>query len=564
MIATPQHPLTPNAVAPSPLLAAKLAALRRKQVGVAVMTGVALAVVVSVELLALMLFVDWWLDLPWGVRLVSLLVQGAVLGFILFRFVLIPLLRQPDDDALGLLVEKARPEFRRRLIASIQLPRPGAIPPGASTSLAEATIEQTEAIAAGMDFQKVVATEKLLKLGLMAATVLFMAAGAFYASRAVSADLLKRAWLSHTPVPRKTRIAWATGNLTVGIGDSVRLEGVVNGVVPPKGRVVVKSATRRAQEFTLDAGKDKTRFSRTIDNVQETFNYTLHLNDATSPGYQVRAIPRPTVASIECEQTFPAYTKLKSARRPLGDLMLLAGSRLSLHAKATKDLQRAAIRLIGPETSVPLPLNSKQPRELAGEFLVPPKGLNGFALDLLDTEGMTSKDSAVYRVEVIPDKPPAVRITHPERKEELLTRQATMILGCEVTDDFAIAKLRLRYKINNLDNGAEKTVEFDLGGETPTKLKRRHEWKIGAFSPLLPEGSLIEYWIEAEDNNDATGPGLGSSEHQLAKIVSENEKRADLLNRAGDYLGSISDVTNDQEKLNRNLGTIILEKGSAK
>jgi hypothetical protein len=42
--------------------------------------------------------------------------------------------------------------------------------------------------------------------------------------------------------------------------------------------------------------------------------------------------------------------------------------------------------------------------------------------------------------------------------------------------------------------------------------------------------------------------------------VSEAEKRADLLNRAGDTLGSITDVTTDQEKLNRNLGTIIREK----
>ncbi|MDB6034026.1 MAG: hypothetical protein JWM16_4364, partial [Verrucomicrobiales bacterium] len=56
------------------------------------------------------------------------------------------------------------------------------------------------------------------------------------------------------------------------------------------------------------------------------------------------------------------------------------------------------------------------------------------------------------------------------------------------------------------------------------------------------------------------GPGIGRSEHQLAKVVSESEKRADLLNRAGDYLGSINDVATDQEKLNRSLGTIIREK----
>jgi len=130
----------------------------------------------------------------------------------------------------------------------------------------------------------------------------------------------------------------------------------------------------------------------------------------------------------------------------------------------------------------------------------------------------------------------------------------------EASDDFRLAAVRLRYKVDTVDAGADKTVELDLEGQTPQRLKRRHEWNIGAFTPLLPEGSKIEYWIEAQDNNNATGPGSGSSEHQFAKVVSESEKRADLLNRAGDYLGSIGDVATEQEKLNQKLGAIIREK----
>jgi len=191
---------------------------------------------------------------------------------------------------------------------------------------------------------------------------------------------------------------------------------------------------------------------------------------------------------------------------------------------------------------------------------VPPKGINGFSIQMLDTESMESRDSAVYRIDIIPDRPPTVKITYPERKEELVTRQATMIIGIDALDDFAIAKARLRYKVDTVDTGTEKVIELDLEGDNPQRLRRRHEWKLGDFRPTLSEGSTIEYWIEVEDNNDATGPGMTATEHQLAKVVSEAEKRADLLNRAGDTLGSISDVAADQEKLNRNLGAIIREK----
>ena len=108
--------------------------------------------------------------------------------------------------------------------------------------------------------------------------------------------------------------------------------------------------------------------------------------------------------------------------------------------------------------------------------------------------------------------------------------------------------------------GEEKTIELDLGGDRRLPIKRRFERKIETLDSKLTEGSVIEYWVEAEDNNDATGPGLGASEHQLARIVSESEKRADLWARAGDFFGNITDVTSDQEKANKVLGTIILEK----
>jgi hypothetical protein len=552
---------SPRAVPPSALLGAKITALRRKHVGVAVFTGIATAVVVAIELLALAMFLDWWLDLPWGVRLALLAAQFAVFAYILLRMIVAPVLRQPDEDDLALMVEKARPEFHSRLIAAIQLARPGAVPSGASASLAEAMIEQTEAIADPIPFTKIVATDKLKRIGALAIIVPVIAVVGLTSGRDVCLDLLKRALLSNVPVPRKTRVLVIDGDKIIGLGDSVRIEAFVQGIVPNSGKLKVEYRNRRAQEYSLEQDRDnRARFGRTIENVQDTFHYTVYLNDGVSSTHEVKAIPRPTVATIECEQEYPGYTRLKPVRRSLGDLSLLAGSQLKLKVTATKPLKTAALKLSGMDGEVPMTLNAQNVKEATGEFTIPGKGMNGFSVLMLDTEDMESRDSAVHRVEIIPDKIPVVRITYPDRKEELITRQATMIVAFEATDDFAIAHIRLKYKIDTLDSGAEKVVELDLGGEQPQRLRRRHEWKIGEFSPLLAEGSTIEYWIEAEDNNNATGPGIGATDHQLAKVVSENEKRADLLNRAGDYLGSISDVATDQEKLNKNLGTIILEK----
>jgi hypothetical protein len=553
-----------SSVPPSAFLQARIAALRRKHVWTAALTGLAMAVGVGIELLALAMFVDWWMDLPWIVRLLLLLAQMALFAFIVVRFTLIPLIKQPDDDELALMVEKARPEFRSRLIAAIQLTRPGAISPGISPVLVDAMVEETEAMAAPLEFARIVSTDKLKKLGALAISVLILGSLGMLYGRSTTWDLLRRSFLSKVAVPRKTHVTVLDGNKIIGRGDNVRLEAFVDkGIIPSHGKVEVQYRGRRVQEFSLEQNRDnRIHFGRTIENVQDSFTYVIFLNDGRSEPYEVKTISRPTVSAIECEQQYPAYTKLKPAHRSPGDLSLLAGSLLKLKVIATKDMTRAAIALVGMENEFPMQVNPQNPRELTGEFTVPTKGITGFLIHMLDTEGMESRDSAVYRVDVIPDKAPVVRLTYPDRKEDLITRQATFLVGMEVADDFEIAKLRLRYKVSTVEEGAGQTVELDLEGENPQRLRRRHEWKIGAFNPLLSEGSVIEYWIEAVDNNNATGPGVGVSEHQFARVVSESEKRADLLNRAGDYLGSISDVAADQDKLNRNLGAIIREKVS--
>ena len=565
-------------VQPSRLLLGKLAALRRRHVMVAVLTGIAIAVAVAIELGALAMFFDWWLNLFYGVRLLSLIVQLTVFTFILLRLVVRPLIQQPDDDELALMMERARPEFRGRLIASVQLTRATDLAPGTSPAMVDALVEETEGFAQAVDFPRIVPLDRLYRFGMVALVVLVIGGGGFIYGQAVTVDLLKRVFLSNVPVPRKTRVVVVDGNKIVGRGDSVRLEAYAQGIIPSSGRVEVRSLSRRSQTYPLEQNRDnKIHFGRTIENVQESFTYTIFLNDGHSDTFTVTTVPRPTVASIECEQVFPAYTGLQPAKRPLGDLALLAGSTLKLNVVATKDLESAAIGLSGIDAQIPLQLS--EGRKLAGEFVVPAKGLNGFSIAMVDTENMESRDTAVYRIDVIPDKAPTVKITFPGRKEELITRHATMIVGIDALDDFAIAKLRLRYKIASdpaqlaqpppaeapqfvgaVSGYREGTIELDLEEANPQRVRRRLEWPIGDFRPTLSEGTVIEYWIEAEDNNNATGPGVTASEHQLARVVTEAEKRADLLNRAGDTLGSITDVTTDQERLNRTLGTIIRQK----
>lgn len=546
-------------VQPSLLLARKLEGLRRKAMMVAAGGGLSRMVSVAVLLLGAGLLLDWWLDLPWGVRALLLAMDSGIVGWICSRHILRPVLARPDHDALALMVEKARPEFGSRLISAIQLTRPGAIPSGASPELVCVLVAETETLAAPVEFTDIIETREFKHWAVVAAVIMALGLFGFARGGSASAGLLQRALLSNLPVPRKTRVVEVTGNKTIGVGETIKLEAKAAGIIPGLGQVVLKQASGRSQEFTLEADRSEPkRFSRRIENVQDSFTYVVRLNDGISERYRIEAVPPPTLSHLECRQVYPTYTGLGTVRRAPGDLSLLAGSQLQLKAAATKAVKRAMVRLIGLDQERPMPIAGTT--NLAAEFTIPTNRLTGFSINLTDEHGVQSKDPVVYQIDLVLDRAPAARITYPERKEELVTQLAAVLIGFEANDDFGIGKVLLRYKISTLDADSVKSIELGLDGETPKSLRRRFEWQISALKPPPPEGSVIEYWVEVTDTNDATGPGVGASDHQVARVVSETEKRADLMSRVADSLSGVSSVATDQERLNETLGRIIKAK----
>ena len=548
-----------TAVPPSALLAGKLAAVRSKKVGVETGSGVAMLLGGLVLALGIGMAADWFLDLPWAVRLLLFLGYLAAAGHVIWHRILIPFLRQPDDDDIALLVERGNSPFGTRLIAALQLTRPGALQSGEAPALVRALVSETERLAEPVDFTAVICTRQLRRLVGWAVVIIGIGGVVFWKGEEVSRDLLSRAFLSReVEVPRKTRIGQTSGDLRIARGDNVNLFALAKGVVPERAKLVLKFTSGRTQEFLLDGSQtNRAHFAQAMENVQDTFDYTFHIGDGKSRSARVEAVERPGIAKLDATQIYPEYTGLGTVRRSLGDLTLLVGSKLNLTLTPTKEVAKGAVLVTSSTNAAPITLpllvNPKNAREVQVSIPITSEALTGFSIHLEDKYGFRSKDDAVYRLEVLPDRAPVVRITYPERKEDLITQRATVLIGFEAVDDFAVKQLFLRYTV---DGGEEKGIELTL--ETPSRaLRRRYDWKVGALNPKPPEGATLEYWIEARDNNNVTGPGIGTSEHFTAKVVSDAEKRADLLNRVGDSIGAIGEAANDQEKLNQRLGDII-------
>lgn len=72
----------------------------------------------------------------------------------------------------------------------------------------------------------------------------------------------------------------------------------------------------------------------------------------------------------------------------------------------------------------------------------------------------------------------------------------------------------------------------------------------------------MEYWLEAEDLNDVTGPLKSTTEHYQARVVSKNDKQKELIERMGDQLNIMKSITERQDDTSRDLGNVIEQQGA--
>ncbi len=105
------------------------------------------------------------------------------------------------------------------------------------------------------------------------------------------------------------------------------------------------------------------------------------------------------------------------------------------------------------------------------------------------------------------------------------------------------------------------TIELDL--PKPEKSVRgQYKWDLNTLK--LQPGDVIEWWVEAEDGNDQTGPGRTESEHRTIRIGTEAQVSEYLLSRLGDPLKAIEEIQENQIDLTGSLGEIIFEKPGTK
>jgi hypothetical protein len=105
--------------------------------------------------------------------------------------------------------------------------------------------------------------------------------------------------------------------------------------------------------------------------------------------------------------------------------------------------------------------------------------------------------------------------------------------------------------------GSAETINISLAGQTPKTVHQQMAWDLTTLPAAIEIGDTIEFWAQATDTNDITGPGVGSSEHHQFHVISETDKQKELLDKLGDYMGKVQDVSDSERDLNARTGTMV-------
>ena len=194
------EPFEMNSPSPLIVLQRKICRMRRKFLLVAAGGGFAAAIGTLVALLAVGIFLDWRLALGPQARAIMLIIDSTVFVFIIARYIVQPLVSAPDDDMLALMVERGHPQFRGRLISSVQLSRESTTP---SPLLVRALVTETAQIAKDVDFGDSIAIGTFVRLAIGASLLAVLAITGYACTRPTSAALLRRAVLAETRLPQR-------------------------------------------------------------------------------------------------------------------------------------------------------------------------------------------------------------------------------------------------------------------------------------------------------------------------------------------------------------------------
>lgn len=504
----------------------------------------------AIGLLLVDLALDFFFRMDKPQRAVMLALMVAVVAYIAYRRLVLPLSAPISDDALVLEVERRNPDLCQSVISAWQFSKMEDLDRrGYSPAMVRQTVQRGATASADVNFNAVLDDKELRLNGILVffAVVLIgaVAVGVVY-NPLMGIWANRNLLLGDAVWPQKTylevknakdgKVVFPRGEDWTQLVTVLDQEPFKSQVVPENVYIDFRRArgrptqTMKRKDGTPEAGT-KAEFEAVFASVIEPFEFRARGGDAYTPWIRVELVEQPAIADLQLEVIPPAYTKQSAQPLPAGrgPYFVLKGSTLKLQGTANKELVRAEIRHDGKSQ----PLEISGGTKVSGELKPEEIAATQYVIDLEDTLKLTSRRPTTFGLRIRADREPRVRVRL-IGVSGMVVPKARIPFSCRVSDDFGITDLAAHFQWRGDDpQRPEGKGDFQFESIKPDlgKTELALDSALELESHNIPTGSGLTFHFASPDNDNISGPNLGRSSDFLVRVVTEEELRTDLLRR---------------------------------
>jgi hypothetical protein len=512
-------------------------------------------------------------EMPRLARGLVLTAIAGVLGWIVYRWILVRLAVPLSDASLALLLERKYGDFRDSLITSVELTSPGHPEPFSPEMLAVTERQATDRVGA-------VRYGELLRYGRLGGmAVACVALGLSFAAlnavdRQYGGNILGQAFnrlylLNNEPWPRHARVevlGLEIEHAPLTPGGAAQLEfltfdqnrriKVAQGAsaslkvkADPEARVLPRTcnvyyhsqpagesagewgSVRLSKYRDTEEGRIFGSEGRPFRGLLSTLTFDVVGYDYRVRDYRIDVVEAPAIVETKLDLQFPVYLGRagSSPGEPLRDqpyvaagTFVPAGTEVTLHFRANKPVESAQVRPADQPTAPPveLPVESDG---LQFRYLVPPLMENA-ALEVLITDAdhvRMERPQRIYLTAVADEAPRVTaRLTG---IGSAVTPDVVIPLSGQATDDYGLEKAWGEVIIGKDSDPREFPLEIAQGGGVETRLDFRELRREDPDYALAPK-SKLRLAIKATDkHNLAGGPHLSAAALDDLEVVTAEE-----------------------------------------
>jgi hypothetical protein len=504
------HATLPSAVPGS--IVRKLHLVRSWKRWVQLGTAVLLALVVLLSAMGVAMLVDWLAtlyDSRWRFVLTNAaLVAAAVTGL---GWLLLAWRRGLTWSRVAGDVDREFPELEERWTTMTRLaPETAADAKLVHPAMFRRVASEAVRWEPHVDPQEIVSLSPLVRMMLCLTAITVVLGIAVLLDARQTLVLVRRFWSPGSSISA-TELVNVPGSTVIGRGEPLLLEANINGRPVDRATLFLTtgdedSAAREERKITLVAhGKDPIAFSHNVRSVDEAFAYRFRAGDGQTEWFQVNVADRPEIEKLRMTVTPPAYTRreAKSFDRLPRRVSVMAGSTLELAMLPKIPVER-----------VELVAGSKQVAVLtAGEggwyrWTMELKKDVSFAPLLTESHGLVNRQSPRCEIQVVPDKPPAVKVLTPD--DQMAVRPGdTVDITFAAQDDVGIGSAELVVYGANDENGQPtilETIPVDLGEQVGERtVQGQVELDLAKYQ--VADGAELSYQVRVREDR---GPQEGA------------------------------------------------------